>query len=163
MTARCGGLRRGAPRAVVATACAAVAAACAAVVVAGRASDRTGAAWSAPALGAAAPAAVVFEGAAAWRDHCRRLGLAAAVAPADWLAGKGLAVVVPAGRGLAGPPVVADEEGVAVLTVTAGAATTSTATVHGWSLPPGGPRRTVVYRDGVDPSAAEQVLWIDPP
>ena len=163
MTARCAGRRRGTSPAVAATALAAFVAACAGGGAAGRDPDRTGAAWSAPAPGATAPAAVVVDGAAAWRAQSRRLGLAADVAPTGWLAGKGLAVVVPAGRGLAGPPAAADEEGVVVLTFTAVAAPTSGATVYGWTLPPGGPRRTVVYRDGGDPAAAERVLWIDPP
>lgn len=125
-----------------------------------------GPAWMAAANGAVAPAAVVVASAAAWRQACARLGLRPDAAPAAWrsfAAGVGLAVVVPAGYALAGAPARADEEGVEVLTFTAAPADDRGAAVCAWTLPADGRRRAIVYRDGSEPKAAEQLLWVDPP
>jgi len=161
------GGRCGAARSAVAGAVAALlASACAAPHPVVRWSPGPGPAWSAPAAGADAPAAVVVASAAAWRSACNRLRLPAHAAPAAWLAfaaGRGLALVVPAGRALCADPVAADEEGVEVLAFTVAAAPTSAPTLHAWTLPADGRRRTIVYRDGAVPMAPEQVVWIDPP
>jgi hypothetical protein len=161
------GGRVGAARAAVAGAVAALlVGACAAPPPTSTWSPGPGPAWSAPAAGAGAPAAIVVASAAAWRSACDRLRLPAHVAPAAWLvfaAGRGFALVVPAGRALCADPVATDEEGVEVLAFTVVAAPTSAPMLHAWTLPADGRRWTIVYRDGAAPMTPEQVVWIDPP
>ncbi|MFN6146049.1 MAG: hypothetical protein ACK5AL_06815 [Planctomycetota bacterium] len=125
-----------------------------------------GLAWTAAAPGATAPAAVVVASAAAWRHACQRLGLQPEHAPGGWSAfagGAGLVIVTPPGHCLDRPPVLGDEEGVEVWTVTAAADGGRVAVAYAWSLPAGARRRAIVYRDDAVAMAGERVLWIDPP